>query len=474
MPKKTQSKTKTKKNFWQKFIADHSLLAFFGLLAVLLVLLGVSRYYKAQKQKQAVKPPKNIAKEAEVYQVGSFPYVKVQAQVDKAGVITVVAQTGGVVQKIYVPEGKQVKKGQTLVRLSTNYQGGSAQSISRQLAQKQYENFEASYQDQKQALAKQKEIAQLSDENSQELADISRQSAIGTEDLVHLNKEILDQLEKAIEADPNNLTLKTSRAQIKAAYENANAQLRQLKHQADETKPPAEIPQAKKEATLAQLAVQEKALDLQKDVLKLQLDLARIQESLLYPAAPFAGRVEQVFVKPGQMVSPGTPIATIVGQTNDITATAYVSKNIAKNVSTTTASEIEVGDETIKVLPTFVSNEATRGVLYSILYDIPAEYGQLLGNKEYVMVKVPLGYTSNLTQGEGVYVPIDAIHNTQSGSFLLVVGPNCQTESKQVEVGPLYGQFAYVYGDVVEGEPVVLSRNVVAGDRIKSEVLGCN
>ncbi len=456
------------------FMTKHPLASFFIFLVILLGLLGLSRYLKVLKQQQTSKPETSITKESEIYSVGQLPYVKVQAQVDKAGVITVVAQTGGVVQRLYVSEGDRVSQGQRLVRLSTNYQGGSLQSVSRKIAQEQYQNYQESYNEQKAVFAAQRDLASLAEDNSKELAEISRQSAVGTGDLLNYNKELLDQLNQAVALDPTNTTLKVSRNQIKAAYESAAAQLRQLEYQTAKDKPPLKTAETKKELTLNQLAVQEKAFELQGKLLKLQLDLAYIQESLLYPAAPFSGQVQQVFVKKGELVSPGTPIATVVGDANEITAVAYVSKNIAGNVSATYPSEIDLGEAQIELRPTFVSNEATRGTLYTILYDIPAKYSQLLANKEYVTVRVPLGYASSLTKEQGVYVPIDAVHNTQGGSFLLVVDDRCQAEAKQVELGSLYGQFIQVYGDLAEDEKVVLNRNVVSGDKIKNKDLNCS
>jgi len=472
------------------FIGKHALVSFFILLAILLGLLFASKKIKEAKQKEALQPETKVSKEVGVYEVGEFPYVKVQAQIDKAGIVTVVAQTGGVVQKVYVNEGQAVKRGNWLVGLSTNYQGSSVQTVSRQLAQKQYDNFVETYDDQKDLLKKQKVMVEKVDDNSDELAEINAKSIEGTNDLINYNEEVLEQLEKAIAADPTNVTLKMSRNQTKAALESAKANLRQLEYQTDENNPPADLSNLQKDTAIKQIELQEKALDLNKEILKLQLDLARIQESLLYPSAPFTGTVQQIFVNKGQMVSPGTPIATIVGDSNDITATAYVSKNIAKNVSVTSPSEIVVDDNKFELAPSFVSNEATRETLYTILYDIPEEYNAILGNKEFVMVKVPLGYSSDMGNSEGVYVPIDAVHNTQTGAYVLVVEEGtartdktdgvveispCVVKSRKVEIGPLYGQFAYIYNGLSKNDYVILDRNVVEGDYIKtSDVSFCS
>ena len=450
------------------FIGNYTIVSFFILLTVLLGLLVVSRQIKHENQTKHINTSESISKSVELYKVGKFPYIKVQAQIDKAGVITVVAQTGGVVQKIYVNEGQAVKRGNWLAGLSSNYQGASAQTVSRQLAQKQYENFEATYNDQKDLLKKQKDIANLADENSDELAEINKKSIEGTKDLISYNEEILAQLDQIIDAT-GDLTMQMSRAQFKASLENAKTGLRQIEYQTDKNNSPSKFSELQKDVTVGQINVQEKALDLNREILKLQLDLAKIQESLLYPASPFTGVVQQVFIKKGQLVSPGTPIATILGDSSDITATAYVSKNTAKNVSATSPSIISLDNDSFEVLPSFVSNEATRGTLYSILYDIPEQYNAILGNKEFVMVKVPLGYANDTGNSEGVYIPIDAIHNTQDGAYVLLIGDDCIAKSKKIELGPLYGEFAYIYSGLANDESVIMNRNVVEGDKVVSE-----
>src|SRR3989344_7462451 len=74
-------------------------------------------------------------KEVEVYRIGKPAKTNGFAKVEKGGVITIVAQTPGIVSYVHVNEGDSVWQGRTLVNLSSNYGGGNVGSISRELTQ---------------------------------------------------------------------------------------------------------------------------------------------------------------------------------------------------------------------------------------------------------------------------------------------------------------------------------------------------
>src|SRR5260221_9193191 len=93
---------------------------------------------------QLRKPPAEVAltapapKVVNVYQIGATPNIQMQAKIEKSGVIQIVAQSAGIVQKINKNEGDHVKRGTQLFSLSTSYQGGNISSLNRQLAQKNF------------------------------------------------------------------------------------------------------------------------------------------------------------------------------------------------------------------------------------------------------------------------------------------------------------------------------------------------
>jgi multidrug efflux pump subunit AcrA (membrane-fusion protein) len=460
--KEFTEKTKELQRKSTGFIAKHPIAAFIVVLVLLFLTIVASNYIQNQKDiEEIVETP---ALEVQVYEVGSLPYITAQGQVDKAGVVTVYAQSGGVVKQIHLKEGSPVEKGKWIVSLSTNYQGADAAAVSRQLSQRQYQNVLDTIETQKELISLQKEIAEKTDENADELREINSKSAKDTKGLIDLNNEIVDELDDLIDQN-DALSDKMLKSQYQSALNTLRSSLRTLEYNIDGDKLPAELSGLSRDATLKQLEIQEQALDLNRDVSKLQLDLARIQESLMHPAAPFSGTIQEVHVNVGQLIQPGTAIATIAGDSGEFTATAYVPKDIAFNVSTLEPSEIEVSTGDVEVLPTHVSAEATRGQLYSILYDLPQEIFEAVANQEYVAIRIPLGYRDIFSQEGYVYVPIDSIRQTQTRSYVLT-NNNGTAESREVVLGPLYGQFALVQDGLIQGDQVILDRNIISGDQV--------
>ena len=70
----------------------------------------------------------------------------VTGEIEKSGVVTVVALTPGIVSKINFREGASVSKGTVLMNLATNYQGGNASRAQRQIAGVQYQNILDTYE----------------------------------------------------------------------------------------------------------------------------------------------------------------------------------------------------------------------------------------------------------------------------------------------------------------------------------------
>jgi multidrug efflux pump subunit AcrA (membrane-fusion protein) len=91
--------------------------------------------------------------------------------------------------------------------------------------------------------------------------------------------------------------------------------------------------------------------------------IAQINEALMYPSSPFSGVVERIYVKEGQAINPGTPIAQISGDAQGLKAIAYLSREMAQSISQADPSNIILGKEVYTAVPFFVSTDATDGNL---------------------------------------------------------------------------------------------------------------
>ena len=463
-----------KKQIGTQFMRHPILSVVITLLLLLGLIAAQSAMRKPQPQKEVQKPARTV----DIFSIGQAPRIKAQAQIEKSGVIKIVAQTSGVVQQIPVKEGQAISQGQNLAYISTSYGGGSTLSVQREIAQKQYANAKDTYDEQKDLIARQREIAEKSDTNTDELRSISAKSIDESKSLLTVNTDILNnlnqdiaQLEATNSADVNRSSiqaLKQSKTVYQSTANSLASSIRNLEYSSDSDGVQAELANLNKDVALKQLAIQEKALTLSRDVSYLQFQLASINESLAYPASPCFGVVEKVHVKFGDVVSPGMTLFTISTTDKSALAVALVSYDVASQVSILEPSVLLVGSQTVSVMPSYVSQEATDGVLYSIYYAIPEQLVQRATEGGYIEVEIPVGNAG--TTSVVPYIPLDAIHQTQDGAYVYLAKKN-RVAATKVKLGTVYGQYVEVLDGIRAADHVILDRNVIDGDQIKEHIL---
>lgn len=469
--KKRFGNTKKKTLIW---VDKNPLRAFFVILGILVLLIIISSFLRRPPEvKKATLPPKKV----EVYQIGTAPKVAVSAQVEKSQVIQITALTGGVVQTIYKHEGEEAGRGETLIGLSSNYQGGNSFSLQRQLAGVEYQNASDTFQAQKDLIQKQRDLANKGDENADQLRDITAKSIDETKNAISANDNILSTLDSniaSLEANPPTpsndamiLSAKQLRSQFISANNGAKAALRNAEFQASGDKPPAQLSDIQKDVMLRQLDLQEKTLALSKEASRIQLQIAQVNEALMFPDAPFAGVVQRVFVKEGQSVSPGTPLMVIAGDSSadPVTAVAYVSREIAQKISQLEQSTLHIGSETYSAFPTFVSQEAIQGTLYGVYFLLPDELNSKVSEKGYIQIDLPIGYYD--TASAAPFLPIDVVYQTREQDYVFVV-KNGKAVGRKVTLGQVYGSFVEVKSGLARGDQVIESRTVISGDKVET------
>jgi RND family efflux transporter MFP subunit len=445
------------------------LTSFFVVLLVLFILIAVGSFLRKPKQEATVTPPE---KEVAAYSIGTAPTVKVQAQIEKSGVIKVVAQAPGIVSTINVSEGQEVGRGTTLVSLSSNYQGGNAASVQREIAYTTNKNAKDTLDIQKDVIKKQRDIANKSDDNSDQLRDITSKSIDETKSLLSLNQDIVSSLNSTLSTlestnvgganDAQILQTKQIISQYQSAVNQLQAGVRASEYQGAGDKPPADLSNMTKDLTQRQLDLQEKALNLSVEISGLQLKLAQIQEATMYPAAPFAGVVDRIYVTEGEAVNPGTPIALIHGA-QKLKAVARVPREIAQKLSQVDEATLSIDGKSYKTAPAYISTEATDGSLYSVIFDVPTDFQNNLTNNEFITVELPVGYADTSTAVP--FVPLDAIYQSADASYVFVIRDGKAT-TKKIKLGSIIGQYAQVASGLSQGDEIILTRTVVAGDRV--------
>lgn len=446
---------------------------------IFLALIVLGNFIRKPRETAVKKQPP--VKSVHIYSIGTAPKLKVQAQVEKSGVVQISALMGGVVTSLPFKEGDHVKKGTVIANLSSNYNGANASSVQRQIAQTQFNNIEESYPIQRDLIGKQREAANKTDENSDELRKITADSIDETKSLISLNNDILGALDKNIQQyestnsngsnDALILSTKQMKSQFVSANNQLNAALRNAQYQSADDKPPAQLSDIQKDITMKQLDLQEKSLDLNREVTRLQLQLSRINESLMYPSVPFSGIIQRVLVKVGQSINPGDPILILSQDVEEdpIVAIAYVTREVAQRVSTLEPSTLYLGSTTYSIQPSYITRDAIKGSLYGIYFPIPDNYHRFVTDNGTITVEVPIGYSD--TSAVIPYLPIDAVYQSAQDSYVYVVGKKNKVEPRTVTLGEVYGSYVQLIDGLKSGDQVILDRNVIVGDNIQVQSL---
>src|SRR5258708_13213242 len=182
---------------FRTFIASHPFPSFFGLLGLLLVLIKIgNRLRQVPTQKRGTPSEPKLV---QAYQTGAAPTLRVQAKIEKSGVIKLVAQTAGVVQKINKTEGQHVKRGTRLFSFSTSYQGGNIPDLTRQITARNLQFQNDTYSTQKDVIDKNRQVATKVETQASQLRSISRQSIDETNSLISLDETIIASLSAQVQ-----------------------------------------------------------------------------------------------------------------------------------------------------------------------------------------------------------------------------------------------------------------------------------
>lgn len=449
----------------------HPFRALFFVLALFLLLTILGNVFLAPKPE--VTKEEEIVKEVEVHSVGSAAQVTYQGKIEKTGVVKIVAQTPGIVSEINVTEGNHIVRGTRILSLSSNYQGGNALSVARQIAGTTYANAKNTYDDQKEIIAKQRELTNKNSDNAVLMRDIAAQSASSTRDLASLNQDIVDTIEANLEEleatniggvnDAAILQTKQALAQFQSALIQTTSSYRNLEIQSNSAS--NDTANLQRDIALKQLDIQEKALKMNLDIAGLQLRMAQINEANMFPVSPFTGVVDRVFVVKGQSVNPGTVLAQISGDKQFAQLIVNVPEDIAKNISVYEPSVLYFDNgEVAELMPQHVSRDATTGVLYSVIYDLGDPRVSSLTDSAYIEVKIPIGAPDTLEIDP--YIPIDSIVQTQDKAVIYVVDRD-RAKAVEVVLGQIQGRYVQVLSVLPENAKVILNRDVINGDKVK-------
>jgi multidrug efflux pump subunit AcrA (membrane-fusion protein) len=471
---KKVSSTPLRKPFLKRFtdkLKSNPVVIFSVGLILLIGAIVLGNYYRAP----VVSDDKEVsAREVEIVAVGETPKIVLQAEVEKENVITINALTGGIVTSVPVKEGQTVGSGTTLVGISSNYSGGNAQGISRELAKKQLDLAESSYGIQKDSIDANKQIAEKSYDNAQKLLEIGRSAVAPTEGLISQNKVLLEGVDQTLAillqepltpaVEEQLATLKQSKLQLSANLLQLESSLKQTSYQTDTNNPPAKLSELQKNTTLKQLELQERALSTNLDIARLQSDLANLSYAASFPSAFGRMRIEDILVTKGQMVSPGTPLLVVSLQSESATQlTIYAPEHIARRVSPTEDASILLPNVRVNAKILSVSTVPVKGTMYRLSYVVTEDIKTSLVDSMYIPVEVSL--VSTVASESNLFIPLDAVYIASEKNYVFVVQDG-EVQSRTVTLGSVVGNLVHVLDGLSMNDQLILDRSVVQGEQI--------
>jgi membrane fusion protein, multidrug efflux system len=218
-------------------------------------------------------------------------------------------------------------------------------------------------------------------------------------------------------------------------------------------------------------------------VLAAQAALTQAQLDLGYTTitSPIAGRLGAVSLTKGNLVTPTTPSLATVNQMDPIRIVFSVADRRFVDFKQRVGSDVKQATAALAlqiVLPNgkeydrpgkiaFINNEAdTQTGTVAVYADFPNPEALLLPGS-YVTVNI-----RSAKPQEAVLAPIAAIQTDQSGSYVLVVGPDHKGAQRPIQLGRQIGQEYVISKGLTAGENVIVQgvQKVRPGETVNPQV----
>ncbi len=205
-------------------------------------------------------------------------------------------------------------------------------------------------------------------------------------------------------------------------------------------------------------------LDLKLLSAELNADIARSNEMNFTPFAPFDGTIEAIFVSPGDLVAPGTPIAAIKGLVSKSILRAEIPSSVALLIDPKGDHRVTLpSGETTAIALTHISASPTSPDSFQATFVLPDENAKLLGDNALLRITLALRNASS-----EIFIPLSAIEINRDTASVLVDHDGVAT-STAITLGQAQGNFIEVTSGLSLGDRIILDRSVRPGDTIESK-----
>lgn len=174
-----------------EFIKSHPMISFLFSLLIIFVIIFISSKFRENVSEDF--ETGDFAKKVSTIQVKDKQFVNLSGQIEKDGVITIYAQTPGVVNNVYFEEGEKIKKGNKIIYIADNYSGSNSASVAYQIAERQVQNQNETFEKQIDIISDQKDDVKKTNSTDAKIArrqySIQKRNTELQYDLTNLQKQ---------------------------------------------------------------------------------------------------------------------------------------------------------------------------------------------------------------------------------------------------------------------------------------------
>jgi RND family efflux transporter MFP subunit len=457
-----KSKTQT---FFKK---PNRKMTFSVVVATLFVLLVAVAVLTNRKPEPIQNPqPRSLSVTGFVY--GETPVQEeVVGTINNQNNITLVAQSNGPVSSVLVKEGDKISRGSILIKQESAYNAGNAQFVATQLASKNYELASESLDSTVKQVSLSREQADLSNEDFENYREIIEYSISETKDLISLSEDIANQIKDKLDAELAGLnnpeTVLGLQQQLSPALSvlfQTRQSLRNLEYQVESDGTQEKLVDVQRRLVFEATELQLKSAQISKDIAYLSLKQAQIAQASTRVSSPLAGTVEKVYVRAGQYVTPGTPVAIVKGEA-DLWLEILVAGKVALKIDEQQTAEVkglpQLENASSSLPIAHISSAPVSSSLYQVLIQIPSEYEPHVFQNQSLSVILPLKKSSFSESSH--YLPLDALFVTNTDRFVFVAKDG-RAVKKSVSTGEIVGGNIEVLSGLASGDLVILDRRVI-------------
>lgn len=427
-------------------------------IIILIALIAIGQLIKPKSTEiKALQQPRLV----KIYDATQTQFYQTTGSSNITSLTTITASTTGIITKLNTQEGTFIKKGNQIATISTDIWGNNPATLQSQISELNLNFLNNSSTLSSEINKLQKDLAELGDTVNDKSNQINKETSERLKNLSNQTTNLISQTQSQLDqalTDPNltsqiptleqtKLTLESSLNQLKSALSIAELQ------SPDNT--PAQISDRSRDLSNKQLELKQQSEDLSKNLASINLKLTQLNESLYKPSSPISGVVQQIYVKTGQQVNPGTPIAQIASDKSEMKITTLVPANFIKFIDTNQLAQIIINNQTYSAPILYISQVPTLNQLHlvTLFLNQASINPSITGTPE---IRFPLNKSN-------IFIPIDSIYQTANTTYIYKVNNSdsgTYASKQTIQTGEILGSLIQVINGIDSSDQIIISRYV--------------